>query len=222
MTGTAISDPGYWRVLRFHSRSWRERHGADMVAMMMDAAEHGEQPLNPAGRRRLMWAGLGQRFASRPYLWLWIGSCALSMCVYAWAVSRMVRIGLYADEHGTSGAVDLWLWPVALGAALLFLVSIATLTLSALYQPPFPRRTVRPAAHGWTAWLAFAGGLGTMFFAPVLPVGPLLTITALVAGVGLYRRTRRQQYRVLSGLSASAGALALLVLIPAATELLLN
>jgi hypothetical protein len=222
MTGTAVSDPGYQRALRFYSRSWRERHGADVVAMMMDAADHGEQPLSPAGRRSLMWAGLRQRFASRPYLWLWAVSSALSMCVFAWAAWRLGRIGLYADEHGTSGAVDLWLWPVALGAALLFLVNIATLTLSALYQPPFPRRTVRPAARGWTAWLPFVGALGAMFLAPVLPVGPLLAITALAAGVGLYRRTGRRQYRALSGLSAAALALGLLALIPAATWLLLD
>jgi hypothetical protein len=58
--------------------------------------------------------------------------------------------------------------------------------------------------------------------APLLPVGPLLAITALVAGVGLHRRTRRQQYRVLSGLSAGTVALSLLVLVPAATGVLLD
>ena len=222
MTGTAIGHPDYWRALRFYSRSWLEQHGADMVAMMMDAADHGEQPLSPTSRRSLIWAGLRQRFGSRPYLWLWIGSGALSMCIYAWAAVRMIYIGLYADEHGTSGAVDLWLWPVTLGMALLFLVSIATLTVSALYQPPLPRPTIRPAARGWTAWLAFAFGLGAMLLAPILPIGPLLAIAALAAGIRLYRRTRREHYRVLSGLSAGAVALGVLVVIPAATQTLVG
>jgi hypothetical protein len=44
----------YWQAWRYYSRTWRERHGADMVAMMLDASDNGEDPLSGTGRRSLM------------------------------------------------------------------------------------------------------------------------------------------------------------------------
>lgn len=210
----------YWLALRFYSRSWRERHGADMVTMMMDASDNGEDPLSRAGQRSLMWAGLRQRFASHPFVWLLVALSVLSLCGYTWSASRMVRNGLYADAHGTNGAVELWLWPVTLGSGLLLLTSIGTLTVSVLYLPPLPYRAITPAPRGWTAWFVFACSVVAMLLFPPLLFGQLFAIVALVAGVWLYRRTRREHYRVLSGLSAGLVASGMLLVLPAASELM--
>ena len=198
----------YWRALRFYSSSWRGRHGADMVTMMMDATDNGEDPLIGAGRRSLMWSGLRQRLASRPFAWLWVALIAVSAGVFTWSAHRMTQIGLYADAHQTDGGVDPWLWPVTIGAVSLFLAAVATLTISMLHVPPLPVRPAQPSRWGWTAWLPLALVLVMPFMGAILPV------VSLVAGIRLYRRTRQNRYRALAGTSASIFAVVALIVIP--------
>ena len=215
-TALTNNTQGYWRALRFYSRSWRERYGAEMVAMMMEAADDGEDPLAKNSRRSLMWSGLRQRFASRPFAAWWLMMTLLSLGIFEWNAFRMVQAAIYADTRGTSGAVGLWLWPIAIGAALLSIASVTTFTVSALHIPPLPRHPVKPAPRGWTAWLA----LGGSFIVPV--GGPLLAVGSLVAGIRLYRRTRKESYRALAGLSCGSLAVTALFLLPQVAIVILD
>ncbi|MFG2196683.1 hypothetical protein [Streptomyces sp. NPDC048639] len=189
-----------------------------MVTMMMDAAEDGEDPLSDHGRRSLMWSGLCQRFASRPFAGLLTVLILLSLGVFEWSTYRMVKTALHVDAHDTGGSVsgDLWFWLLPASSALLLLAGITTLTISMLRLPPLPRRPAGTAPWGWTAWPA----LGASLAMPL--VGSVLAVVSLVAGVRLYHRTRQGRYRVLAALSAASIALTALFLLPQASILLLE
>jgi hypothetical protein len=215
---TVVSTPTdhrlYWQALRYYSKSWRERHGADMVAMMLDASDHGEDPLNGNGRRSLMWSGLRQRFSSRPYLSLWIVLTLASAATYAWAAYRDVQIGLYADEHGTSGFNGPALLTTLIAAAGL-VAGMTIMTVSLLHRPAVPRTP--PAARGraWPGWLLLLLGLFSVAGTPLLAAG-------LAIGARRYRAGGSAQFRVMAALSAFALGFQLLFLVPTLSLLLLN
>jgi hypothetical protein len=199
--------------LRFYSKQWRHRHGADMVALMLDAEDHGEEPLSGNGRRSLMWSGLRERFASRPYVTLWIALTVAGLALYEWALYRDIPFGVDADEHGTSGFNGPLVVAGLIGAAGL-VTGLTILTVSLLHRPPFPR-PVAALRRGWLGWVTLA--LGTAFI-----LGTPLIVASLVIGVRHYRAAASAQMRVLAILSALALGFQLIVLLPPLNLLLLG
>jgi hypothetical protein len=207
---TVVSTPTdhrlYWRALRFYSKSWRQRHGADMVALMLDASDHGEDPLSGNGRRSLMWSGLRQRFSSRPFVSLWVVLTLLCAGLYEWAAYRDIHIGLYADEHGTNGFNGPALIATLVAAAG-FVAGMTIMTVSLLHWPDFPR-TAAPQRRAWPGWLLLAVGLLSGLCTPLLGA-------SLAIGARRYRAGGSARYRVLAALSAAGIGFQLLFLLPA-------
>jgi hypothetical protein len=206
VTANPSDDTLCWRALRFYSKPWRDRHGADMVALMLDSSDHGEDPLSGTGRRSLMWSGLRQRFGSRPYVWLWIAVTLVSLGLHEWASYRNILVGLEADKRGASGfnAVSLG---IALSSAALFVACFTILTVSLLYRPAFPRPAEGLAARSWPGWIVLA--VGTMSW-----LGAPLILGSLVLGVRRYRAGGALEFRVLATLSAIVLGVQLIVILP--------
>lgn len=198
----------YWHALRFYSPQWRDKHGSDMVAMMMDARDNGENPLSAKGRRSLMWSGLRQRFASRPYVWLWIALTVISLGLHEWAGYQNLVI---AERRGVSGfdtgglALTLaWI------TAAMFVACLTILTVSLLHRPAFPKPVEVFAARSWPGWIILAAG--TMFIL-AFP----LTLSSLVLGVRRYRVSGLLEFRLLATLSAIVLGIQVLVVLPPLT-----
>jgi hypothetical protein len=196
----------YWQALRFYSGPWRDRHGADMVALMLDASDHGEDPLSGTGRRSLMWSGLRQRFGSRPYVWPWTAVTLISLGLHQWASYRNILIGLEADQRGVSRFN-----PASLGmtvsSAALFVACFTVLTVSLLHRPAFPRPVEGLAARSWPGWTVFAVGTMSWLGAPML-------LGSLVLGLRRYRAGGGPGFRVLATLSAIVLGVQLIVILP--------
>ena len=208
-----MTDHGpYWRALRFYSKSWRERHGTDMVALMLDARDNGEDPLSDSARRSLMWSGLRQRFASRPYVWAWIALTLLSLGLYEWASLRDMRIEVEAERLGESGSNVASLVTV-LGATVLFIGCLTTLTVSLLHRPAFPRPTEGFAARSLPRWKVFALGIMSL-------VGLPLGLVSLIAGVSRYRAGGGLEFRLLAITSAVVIGFQLVLMLPVVNLLL--
>lgn len=206
MTPNPIDHAPYWRALRFYSKPWRDRHGADMVALMLDSSDHGEDPLSGTGRRSLMWSGLSQRFGSRPYVWLWIAVTVISLGLHEWASYRNILIGLDADKRGVSG-VNAASLAMTLSSAALFVACFTILTVSLLHRPAFPRPVEGFAARSWPGWIVFA--VGTMSW-----LGAPLILGSLVLGVRRYRAGGGLEFRLLATLSAIVLGVQLIVILP--------
>jgi hypothetical protein len=206
VTTNPIDHAPYWRALRFYSRPWRDRHGADMVALMLDSSDHGEDPLSGTGRRSLMWSGLRQRFGSRPYVWLWIAITLISLGLHEWAGYRNILIGLDAEKRGVSGfnAASLGM---TLSSAALFVACFTIVTVSLLHRPAFPRPVEGFAARSWPGWIVFA--VGTMSW-----LGAPLILGSLVLGVRHYRAGGGLEFRLLATLSAIVLGVQLIVILP--------
>ncbi|HZO65864.1 MAG TPA: hypothetical protein VFB74_12735 [Kribbellaceae bacterium] len=205
-TASASTDQAqYWRALRFYSKPWRERHGADMIAMMLDASDHGEDPLSGAGRRSLMWSGLRQRFGSGPYVWLWIAATLASLGLHEWAGYRNLQI---AERRGVSGwDADRLTLTLALTTAVLFVACLTILTLSLLHRPPFLRPVDVSPARSWPGWIVLAVGALSW-------IGVPLVLGSLVIGVRGYRAGGGLEFRLLAILSAIVFAFQVLLVLP--------
>ncbi len=205
-TASASTDQApYWRALRFYSKPWRDRHGADMVAMMLDASDHGEDPLSGAGRRSLIWSGLRQRVASSPWVWFWIAATLASLGLHQWAGYRNLQI---AESRGVSGFdADTVMLILVWTTAALFVACFAILTVSLLHRPPFPRSAGVPAVRSWPGWVILAVGAMSWFGVP-------LVATSLVIGLRGYRAGGGLEFRVLAILSAIVVAVQVLVVLP--------
>ncbi|GIH02056.1 hypothetical protein Rhe02_01230 [Rhizocola hellebori] len=196
----------YWRALRFYSKPWRERHGADMVAMMLDASDNGEDPLSGHGRRSLMWSGLRQRFASGPYVWFWIAVTSISLGLHQWASHRNIQIRQQAERFGDRD-VDMAAYAMVLGSAILFVLCLTILTVSLLHRPAFPRPVDGFVARSWPGWTLFA--LGTLSW-----LGVPMILGSLVVGVRRYRAGGGMEFRLLAIFSAFVLGFQVTVLLP--------
>jgi hypothetical protein len=205
-TASASSDHApYWRALRFYSKPWRERHGTDMIALMLDARDHGEDPLSGAGRRSLMWSGLRQRFATRPYMWLWIAATLASLGLHEWAGYRNLQI---AERRHVSGFdTGLLSLTFAFTTAVLFVACLTILTVSLLHRPPLPLPAGVSTARSWPGWIVFT--VGAMSF-----IGVPLVLGSLVIAVRGYRAGGGLEFRLLAILSAVTFAFQLFALLP--------
>jgi hypothetical protein len=202
----------YWQALRFYSKPWRERHGTDMVTLMLDARDNGDDPLSDSARRSLMWSGLRQRFASRPYVWAWIALTLLSLGLFEWASLRNMRIEDEAERLGQSGSNVASLVTV-LGASGLFIGCLTILTVSLLHRPAFPRPTEGFAARSWPRWTVFALGIMSL-------VGLPLGLVSLIAGVSRYRAGGGLEFRLLAIASAVVIGFQLVFMLPVVNLLL--
>jgi hypothetical protein len=208
---TTTGHTPYWRALRFYSRSWRERHGADMITLMLDARDHGEDPLSGAARRSLIWSGLRQRFASRPYAWVWIAATLASLGLNEWAGYRNLQI---AESRHISGFDTGTLWlKLAWTTTVLFVACLTILTVSLLHRPPLPKPANASTARSWPGWIVFA--VGAMSF-----IGVPLVLGSLVIAVRGYRAGGGLEFQLLAILSAVTFAFQVLVLLPVVNLLL--
>ena len=57
------------------------------------------------------------------------GILVVCVAMGAWSADRMVSIGEYASDHGTSGAVGSWLWIPFLTALAVGCVALVTLVV---------------------------------------------------------------------------------------------
>ncbi|GAA3341408.1 hypothetical protein GCM10020358_32620 [Amorphoplanes nipponensis] len=88
---TARPERGYRRLLWAYPRAYRDGHGAEIVATLLDMAEAGHGRPNAAQKLHLVYCGLRQRFrlpTGRPYAW-------------AAAVLAAVALGAFGAVGGT-------------------------------------------------------------------------------------------------------------------------
>jgi hypothetical protein len=208
MTASADHAP-YWRALRYYTKPWRDRHGADMVALMLDASDNGEDPLSGRSRRSLMWSGIRQRFASPPYVWLWVAATVASLGLHAWTSRRNIQFRDAAERRQTS-QIEPALLTLTIGTAALFVACLTILTVSLLHRPAFPQAVATTGVRSWPGWIAFAVGTLSWVAFP-------LTATSLVYGVRRYRTAGGTDVRLLATLSAVVLGLQLLVIVPVIT-----
>lgn len=199
----------YWRALRFYSKPWRQRHGTDMVTLMLDARDNGDDPLSNSARRSLMWSGLRQRFASRPYLSAWIALTLLSLGLYEWAILRDGRIEEEAERLGQSGPNMASLVTV-LGTIGLFMGCLTILTVSLLHRPAIPRPTEDFAARRRPRWTIVA----LVIMSIMSIVGLPLSLISLIVGVSRYRAGGGVEYRIIAISSAVVIGFHLVFILP--------
>ncbi|NUT33729.1 MAG: hypothetical protein HOV79_11705 [Hamadaea sp.] len=173
---------------------------------MLDARDNGDDPLSASGRRSLMWSGLHQRFASRPYVWAWIALTLLSLGLLEWVNLRNIRIEDEAERLGMGGSNPASFVTYS-GAAVVFVACFTILTVSLLHRPALPRPVEGVAARRWPVWALVA--LGAMALAGLPPA-----LGSLIVGVSRYRAGGGFEFRLLAIASAVVIGFQLVFMLP--------